>query len=193
MTQYNTLDVKLSNSQLNKLKYGIKNGTKVALKISSNVVGDSNNEISFPHKLLLTNTQVSKFCKAFENNSTANIKLSKTQLNKIRQPEGFLGGFLGPLLKTGLPLIGNVLKPLVKSVLLTLGLTAAAATDPAIHKKMFGSGATTLIICNEEINDIKKIIKLLEESGLLIKSVSKTIKSEAKEQKGEFLSKLLVH
>ena len=190
MTQYNTLDVKLSNSQLNKLKYGIKNGTEVALKISSNVAGDSNNEISFPHKLLLTNTQV---CKAFENNSTANIKLSKTQLNKIRQPEGFLGGFLGPLLKTGLPLIGNVLKPLVKSVLLTLGLTAAAATDPAIHKKMFGSGATTLIICNEEMNDIKKIIKLLEQSGLLIKSVSKTIKSEAKEQKGEFLSKLLVH
>ena len=190
MTQYNTLDVKLSNSQLNKLKYGIKNGTEVALKISSNVAGDSNNEISFPHKLLLTNTQV---CKAFENNSTANIKLSKTQLNKIRQPEGFLGGFLGPLLKTGLPLIGNVLKPLVKIVLLTLGLTAAAATDPAIHKKMFGSGATTLIICNEEMNDIKKIIKLLEQSGLLIKSVSKTIKSEAKEQKGEFLSKLLVH
>ena len=64
MTQYNTLSVKLSNSQLNKLKSGIKNGTEVTLKLSSNVGGDSNDENNFPHRLLLTNTQVSKrFCK----------------------------------------------------------------------------------------------------------------------------------
>ena len=85
MTQYNTLNVKLSNLQLNKLKSGIKNNTEVTLKISSNVVGDSDDENSFPHKLLLTNTQVSKLRKAFSNNFSANVKLSKTQVHKIRQ------------------------------------------------------------------------------------------------------------
>ena len=91
-----------------------------------------------------------------------------------------------------MPLIGNVLKPLAKSVLISLGLTAAAsATDAAIHKKMFGSRTTTLIISNEEMNDIMKIVKSLEESDLLIKSVSKTIENKAKEQKGRFLGMLL--
>ena len=75
MTQYNTLNVKLSNSQLNKLKSGMKNGTEVSLKLSSNVTGDSNNDNNFPHKLLLTNTQVSRFHKAFTNGSSTNIKL----------------------------------------------------------------------------------------------------------------------
>ena len=199
MTQYNTLIVKLSNLQLNKLKSGIKNGTEVPLKILSNVVSDSNDENNFPHKLLLTNTQVSRLCKAFANNFSANIKLSKTQLHKIRQSGGFLGRLLGPLLKTGLPLMRNVLKPLAKRVLIPLGLTAASATDAAIHKKIFGSSRpsdlaspmTTLIILNEEMNDIIKIVKSLEESGLLTKGVSETIKNEAKEQKGRFLSMLL--
>ena len=104
MTQYNTLNVKLSNSQLNNLKSGIKNGAEVTLKISSNVVGDSNDEIIFPHKLLLTNTQVSRLRKTFANGSSASIKLSKTQLYKIGQSGGFLGRLLGLLLKTGLPL-----------------------------------------------------------------------------------------
>ena len=71
MTQYNTLNVKLSNSQLNKLKSGIENGNEVTLKLLSNVVGDYNDENNFPHKLLLTDTQVSRLCKAFENNSSA--------------------------------------------------------------------------------------------------------------------------
>ena len=79
MTQYNTLNVKLSNMQLHKSKLGIKNGTEVTLNISSNVVGDSNDENNFPQKLLLTDTQVSKLCKDFENDSPASIKLSKTQ------------------------------------------------------------------------------------------------------------------
>ena len=79
MTQYNTLNIKLSNSQLNELKSGIKNGTKLTLKISSNVVGDSNHDNNFPHKLLLNSTQVSRLCKAFANGSSANIKLSKIQ------------------------------------------------------------------------------------------------------------------
>ena len=86
-----------------------------------------------------------------------------------------------------MPLTGNVLKPLAKSILIPLGLTAAAsATDAGIHKKMLRSGTTKLIISNEEMNDIMKIIKSLEESGLSIKGISKTIKNEAKEQKEDF-------
>ena len=85
MTQYNTLNVKLSNLQLNKLKTKIKNGTQVTLKLSSNAVGDPNDENNFLHKLLLTNTQVSKLRKAFANSSSANKKLSKTQLHRIGQ------------------------------------------------------------------------------------------------------------
>ena len=102
-------------------------------------------------------------------------------MHKIGKSGGFLGRLLGPLLKTGLPLIGNVFKPLAKSVLIPLRLTAAAsAIDAAIYEEMFGSGATTLIISNEEMIDIMKIIKSLEESGLLIKGVSETIQNEAK-------------
>ena len=85
MTQYNTLNVKLSNSQTNKLKSRIKNNTKVTLKISSNIIGDSNDENNFLHQLLLPKTQVSRLCKAFANNSSANIKLLKTQLHNIGQ------------------------------------------------------------------------------------------------------------
>ena len=104
MTQHDNLNVKLSNSQLNKLKSGIKNNTEVTLSILLNVIDDFNDENTFPHKLLLTNTQVSRHHKAFANNSSANIKLSKTQLHKIGQSGGFLGRRLGPLLKTWLPL-----------------------------------------------------------------------------------------
>ena len=90
--------------------------------------------------MFLTNTQVARFCKDFANNFSVNIKLSKIQLHKIGQSRGFLVGLLGPLLKTGLSLMKKVLKPLAKSVFITLGLTAAAsATDPANDKKMFGS------------------------------------------------------
>ena len=180
MTQYNSLDVKFSNSQLNKLKSTIKNETEVTLKLSSNVVGDSNDENKFPHKFLLTNTQVLKTRKAFANGSSANTKLSKTHLLKIGESGGFLGRLLGPLLKTGSLFLGNILKPLAQSVLLPLGLTAAAAaaTDAAIHKKMIGSGFITLIISNEEINDIMEKVKSIEDSGLLIKQLVKQLKTK---------------
>ena len=113
-------------------------------------------------------------------------------MHKIGQSGGLLGRLLGPLLKTGLLLIGNVLKRLAKSVLIPLRLTAAAsATDAAIHKKITESGTTTLIISNEEMNDIMKIVKSLEESSLLIKGMSEAIKNEAEEEKGGFLSMLL--
>ena len=113
-------------------------------------------------------------------------------MSTIVQSGGFLGRLLGPLLKTGLPLIGNVLKQLGKIVLIPLGLTAAvSATNAAIHKKMLESGFTCLIISNEEMEDIMKIVKSLEDSGLLIKGVSETIKNEVKEQKGVFLGMIL--
>ena len=136
MTQYNSLNVKLSNSQLHKLKSAIKNETEVVLRLPSNIIGNSDDKINFPHELLLTNRQVANLRKAFANYLSADIKLSKTQLSKMIQSGGFLGRLLGPLLKTGLPLIKNVIKPLVKSVLIPLGLTAAAsAADAGIHKK----------------------------------------------------------
>ena len=93
MTYYNTLNVKLSNSQIDRLKSGIKNGTEVTLKRSSNAVSDSKDETNLPHNLLLTNTQVSKLCKAFADNSLADIKLSKTKLHKIGQSGGFSSNF----------------------------------------------------------------------------------------------------
>ena len=98
-------------------------------------------------------------------------------MHKIGQSGGFLGRSLELLLKTGLPLIGNVLKPLAKSILIPLVLTAAASiTDLSIHNEIFGSGPTTLIISNKKMNDVTKIVKSLEESGLLIEEVSETIR-----------------
>ena len=144
---------------------------------------------------MLTNRQVENIRKAFANHLSTDIKLSKTQLSKMIQSGGFLGRLLGPLLKTGLPLMKSVIKPLAKSVLIPLGLTAAAsAADAGIHKKILGSGHnnnTTLIISNDEIDDILKIIKSLEDSGVLLKGVSDTIQHETKEQRGGFLSTLL--
>ena len=110
------------------------------------------------------------------------------------QSGGFLGRLLDPLLKTGLPLIKIVIKSLAKSVLIPLGLTAAAsAADAGIYKKILGPGHnnTTLIISNDEIDDILKIVKSLENSGVLLKGVSETIVNEAKEQRGGFLSMFL--
>ena len=97
----------------------------------------SNGETNFHHKVLLTDRQVSNIPKAFADNSSADINFSKTQLSKMIQSVGFLGKLLGPLLKTGLPLIKNVITPLAKSVLIPLGLTAAAsAADAGIRKNI---------------------------------------------------------
>ena len=116
------------------------------------------------------------------------VKLSKAQISKILQSGGFLGSLLsklsGPLMKIAVPLAKNILAP--------LGITAAAsAIDAGTQKKIHGSGTTTLIISNEEMNDIMKIVQALEDSNILLKGVTKTIKNETKEQKGGFLSMLL--
>ena len=123
------MNVKLSNLQLNKLKAAIKNGTDVILRLSSNMIDNSDDEANFPHKLLLTNRQVANLRKAFANYTISDIKLSKAQLTKV-QKDGFFR-FLAPLLKSGLPLLKSVIKPLGM-----LALTvAASATDAVINKK----------------------------------------------------------
>ena len=173
MAQYNSLNVKLSNSQLNKLKSAMKNETDVILRLSSNTIGNSNDETNFPCKLLLTNRQVTNLRKSFANHTSTDIKLSKAQLTKMEKG-GYLS-FLAPLLKSGLPLLKSVIKPLGM-----LGLTATTSViDAAINKKILGSGATTLIISNDEMNDILKI------------QIGETIKNEPKEQKGGFAPMLL--
>ena len=140
-----------------------------------------------PHELLLTTRQTAKLRNAIENNLQTDIKLSKAQISKIIQSGGFLGKLLGLLLKNGLSLLKSVIKPLI-----LLGLTAtSSAIDVGVQKKIYGSGSTTLIISNEEMNDIMKIVQALENSGILLKGVTKTIKNESKEQKGGFLSMLL--
>ena len=153
------------------------------------MIGNSDDNTNFRHELL-TNRQVTNLWKAFAKNASTDIKLSKTQLSKMIQSGGFLGRLLGPLLRTGLPLMKSVIKPLAKSVLLPLGLKAAAsAADAGIHKKILGSGHnTTLIILNDEMDNLLQIVKSLEDSGVLLKGVSKTIQNEAKEQRQGFLS-----
>ena len=149
MTQYNTLNVRLLNSQHNKLKFAIKNETDAVLRLSSNMIGNLDDETNFLHKLLLINRQVANLRKAFANHTSTDIKLSKAQLTKM-QEGGFLG-FLAPLL--GLPLLKSVIKPLDM-----LGLTAAAsATDASINKIILESGTTTLIISNDDMQDLLKL------------------------------------
>ena len=136
MTQYQSVNVKLSNLQLNKLKSATKNATDVTLTSSSNMIGT--NETSFPYNLLLTYRQVSSPRKFFANQSSVNTKLSKIQLSlsEIIQSGRFLGSFLKQLMKVNLSLMKNVLKPSAKSLLKPLGLRAAAsAADAGILKK----------------------------------------------------------
>ena len=152
------------------------------------MIGDD--ESNFPHKLLLFNRQVANFRKAFANCLSTDIKLSETQLSKMIKSGEFLGRLLGSLLKTGLTLIKNVIKPLSKSVLIPLGLTAAAAAaaDVGIDKKNLESGHsssshknTVLLISNNDIEDIIKIVKSLGDSGLLLKELTGTVQNEVKE------------
>ena len=126
MTQTKILTVNITNSQFNKLKSTTKNATEVTLKFKSNILGNSYDEIDFPHKLLLTDRQVSKLSKYFANNSSGNIKLSKTQLSKVVQSRGFLDKILGSLLNTG---------RIARSVLIPLELKAAASATEQLFKR----------------------------------------------------------
>ena len=183
MVQYNKVDCKLTNVQLNKSKKVVKSNEGATLRLSIR----NFNKDETPHELLLTTRQNTKLRNARNSNSATDIKLSKAQIKKLIQSGGFLGKLLsklaGPLMKVTMPLAKNVLAP--------LGLTAAmSAIDGSIQKKIHGSGIK-LIIEQEDMKDIIKIIKALENSGILLKEVSKTIKNETKEQRGGFLSMLL--
>ena len=172
MVEYNDTNVKLSDTQLKKLKTAVKNKTETILRISLKMFNGND----LPHELLLTTRQKTKLRNAFNNNNmSTDLKLSKAQISKIIQSGGFLGSLLsklaGPLMKVAIPLAKNVLEP--------LRITAAAlAIDAGIQKKkIHGSGNTTLIIENEEMNDKIKIIQALENSNILLKGVTKTIKN----------------
>ena len=147
------------------------------MRISFKMFGGNN----LPHELLLTTRQKTKLRNAFNNNMFTDLKLSKAQISKLIQSGGFLGSLLsklaGPLMKVAVPLAKNILAPLAK--------------QQQHSKKLHGSGTTTLIISNEDMNDIMKIIQALEDSNIFLKGVTKTIENETKEQKGRFLSMLL--
>ena len=183
MVEYSKINCKLTNVQLNKLKKAVKSNEGATLRLG--IKNFNKNELS--HKLLLTNRQNTKLRNAINNNLATDIKLSKAQIKKLIQSGGFLGKLLsklaGPLMKVAFPLAKNVLAP--------LGLTAAmSAIDESIQKKIHGSGIK-LIIEQEDMKDIMKIIEALENSGILLKGVSKIIENETKEQTGGFLSMLL--
>ena len=183
MVEYSEINCKLTNVQLNTLKKAVKSNEGATLRL-----GIKNFNIDkHPHELLLTTRQNTKLSNAISNNLTTDKKLGKPQIKKIIHSEGFLAKLLsklaGPLMKVALPLAKNVLAP--------LGLTAAmSAIDGSIQKKIHGPG-DKLIIEQEDTKDIMKIIKALENSGILLKGVTKTIKNETKEQRGVFLSMLL--
>ena len=183
MVEYTKVNAKLTNLQLSKLKKAVKNNDSTTLRIG---IKNLNKE-DLPHELLLTTRQNTKLRNAINNNLATDIKLSKAQIKKLIQSGGFSGKLLskltGPLMKVAMPLAKNVLAP--------LGLTAAmSAIDGSIQKKIHVSGVK-LIIKQEDMNDIMKIIEALENSGILVKGVTKTIENGTKEQRGGFLSMLL--
>ena len=133
------------------------------MRLSPNIIGNFDDKINFPHELLLTNRQVVNLRKAFVNNLSTDVKLWKTQLSKMIQSGRRLGRLLNTLLKIGLPFLKNVIKPLAKTVLVPLVLTAAtSAADAGIHKIILGSGTAILMISNDEMEDIIKIVKSLK-------------------------------
>ena len=179
----NTVTVKLLDAQLKKLKTADKKKTGATLRISLKML-DGNDLL---HELLLTIGQKAKLRNAFNNNMSTDLILSKAQISKIIQSGGFLASLsklAGLLMKVAVPLAKNILTPLKIAA-------AASAIDAGIQKKIHGSGATTLIISNKKINCIMKIVQAFEDSNILLKGITKTIKIETKEQKGGFLSMLL--
>ena len=165
MVEYNKINVKLSNLQLSKLKNAVKNNEGTILRISSKMF----NSQDLPHELFLTQRQIIKL--------KTDVKLSRAQIKKIIMSGGALGSVLGKLIGP----LTKVAKPLIKKILPTLGLSAAiSGIHGAIQKKIHGSGTTTLVISNEELSDIMKIIQALKNSDILLKEISKTIKNDIK-------------
>ena len=112
MVEYSKVNFKLSDTQLKKLKIAVKDKTETTLRMSSKMFNGND----LPQELLVTTRQKTKLRNAFSNNMSTDLQISKAEISKIIQSKGFLGRLLGPLLKTGLPLIKNVIKPLAKKV-----------------------------------------------------------------------------
>ena len=181
MVEYSNVNVKLTNTQLKKLETAVKNKAGTTLRMSLKMLDGDNS----PHESLMTTWQETKLRNTLSNNMSTDMKLSKAQISKIIQSGEFLGSLLSklvdPLMKVTISLAKNVLAP--------LGITTAvSAIDAWIQKKIHDSGTKTLIISNEEMNDIMKTV---QDSDILLKGVTKTIKNETKEQKEGFLSILL--
>ena len=175
MVEYSKVNGKVTNTQLKKPKTAVKNKIETTLRMSLKMF-DGNN---LPHELLLTTRQKAKLRNVFNNNMSTDLKLFRAQISKILQSSGFLGSLLsklaGSLMKVAIPLVKDVLAP--------LGITAAASViDAGIQKKIHGSGTTTLIISNEEMNGITKIAQALEDSNILLKGFTKAIKNETKDK-----------
>ena len=188
MVEYNKINTKLSNVQLNKLKTAVKNNEGTTLRLGAKNFSKS----ELPYELFLTIRQINKLKNKISNNMSADVKLSKTQLNKITQSGGFLGIFLGRFLP-------KLIKPAIslgKNILTPLGLNAAmSATDAAIQRKMYGSGLDDLVnilkISHSGLNDMMKIVKVLGDSDILPKGITRTTKNEVKSQRGGFVTALL--
>ena len=156
------------------------------------MISNTTNEVNFLHKSVLTNGKIESFCKTFTYDLSANMKLSKKHFSKKIHVGEFPGTNIGTLMKAGLPLIKNIIKPLAKSLPVPLRLTAAAPPpDASFLQIILVSRTTPLTISNKEKEDIKKIIRYFEEFDLLIHYVSKRIKNETSEEKGGFLGTLL--
>ena len=168
MTKYNTLNVKLSNSQLNKLKSTIKDGTEIILTLSSNLIGGSNDETNFPYKL--TDTQVSKICKTFANGSSVNIKFSKTQLSRMIQSGGFSVYDIVDLIKMFNKTINDIsLNDIIKTVNTSKFIIGALKS---VFRDSSGAG---IALTNNETKDIIKVIKSFENKGILLKRTTKKL------------------
>ena len=173
MVEYSKVNVKLTDIQLKKPKAAVKNKRGTTLRMSLKML-DGND---MPHELLLTTRQKRRLRHAFNNNMSTDLKLSKAQISKIIQSEGFLGSLLNKL-------SGRLMKvavPLAKKILAPLGTTAdASAIDAGIQKKIHGSVTTTLMILNEKMNDIIENVQALEDSNILLKESLKQLKMKQK-------------
>ena len=182
MVEYSKVNVKLSDTQLKKLKTAFKNKTGTTVRISLKMLNGND----LPYELFLTTRQKTKLRNASNNNMSTDLKLSKAQISKTVQSGVFVGSLLsklaGPLMNVAVLLAKNILAPLA---------ITAAAIDAEIQKKRYGSGTTPLTVLNEEMNDIMKIVQVLEDSNILFKGRTERVKNETKEQKGGFLRTLV--
>ena len=174
MIEYKKVNLKLANQQIKKLKEAVKRDNGTALRM-----GNKNfNKADFNKaELFLTQTHINRLREKVENNMSTDITLSKAQINKLIKS----GGALGSILARFLP---KLIKPAIslgKNILAPLGLSAAmSATDVAIQKIMYGSGIKTVKFSNKDLDDMTKIVKVLEDSDVLMKGITKILKNDIK-------------